>query len=243
MTDAFSPVLHRLDHAVRWRAVHPTKPVPPPYEILTRYSKPPEELVAKSKRKLEKLVAAANVKEGIIPPKTRHSWLLTHSKSVPPKVQSRKRTRNEIKPLSGLDVGALLGSKPKKPKITPGNPVPEFKQALDAAESMEGIRDAADQLSSIIKTQIKESFGDIAYPRAIEELRVMREELIQMEEPGIFNDFVRELKRQLLAEELGGDRREMWEEVRKNRLGLIEKRSSEQSNVEEEEARAFLSSR
>jgi len=66
MTDTYSPILHRIDQAVRWRAVHPTEPIPPPYEILTRYSKPPEELVAKSKRQLEKLVAAADVKKGTI---------------------------------------------------------------------------------------------------------------------------------------------------------------------------------
>ncbi len=64
MADTYSPVLHRLDQAVRWRAVHPTKPVPPPYEILIRYSKPPEELVTKSKRRLEKLVTTASVKKG-----------------------------------------------------------------------------------------------------------------------------------------------------------------------------------
>lgn len=64
MSDTYSPILHRLDQAVRWRAVHPIEPVPPPYEILTRYSKPPEGLVAKSKRQLEKLVAAADVKKG-----------------------------------------------------------------------------------------------------------------------------------------------------------------------------------
>lgn len=64
MTDTFSPILHRIDQAVRWRAVHPTEPIPPPYEILTRYSQPPEEAVSRSKRKLEKLMAAADVKKG-----------------------------------------------------------------------------------------------------------------------------------------------------------------------------------
>lgn len=78
--ETYSPVLHRLDQAVRWRAVHPTEPVPPPYEILTRYSKPSEELVAKSKRKLEKLVNAASVKKGEIPSIcTRPTILLTPS--------------------------------------------------------------------------------------------------------------------------------------------------------------------
>lgn len=64
ITDSYSPVLHRLDQAVRWRAVHPNEPIPPVYEILTRYSKPPEQLVAKAKRQLEKLVVAADVKKG-----------------------------------------------------------------------------------------------------------------------------------------------------------------------------------
>ena len=171
--------------------------------------------------------------------------LTNHHHPVPLKVQSRKRTRNEIKPLSGLNVSALLGTnnKPKNPKITPQNPIPEFKQALDAAESPDGIRSAATQFASIIKTRITESFGDIAYPRAIEELRVMREELIETEEPSVWNEFIRELKGELLGGELGGERREMWRMIRKERLGLIEKRTSEQSRVGEEEARAFLSVR
>ena len=224
MSDTYSPVLHRIDQAVRWRAVHPTEPVPPPYEILTRYSNPPEDLVAGAKRKLEKLIATADVKK------------------VPPKVQSRKRNRNEIKPLSGLDVGALLGNnKPKKLKITRENPIPEFRQALDNAESVEAIRDAVKQLSGIIEAQIRDSFGDIAYGKAVEELSTMRSEMIEMEEPEAYNEVVRGLKGKLLGEELGGDRREMWSEIRRNKLGLIERKSSDKSGVEEEEARAFLS--
>ena len=74
MTETYSPVLHRIDQAVRWRAVHPNEPVPPPYEILTRYSNPPNELVAYSKRQLEKLMMAANVKKGIIHPHRRVSY-------------------------------------------------------------------------------------------------------------------------------------------------------------------------
>lgn len=226
MNDTYSPILHRMDQAVRWRAVHPTEPVPPPYEILTRYSNPPEKLVAGAKRKLEKLIAAADVKK------------------VPPKVQSRKRNRNEIKPLSGLDVGALLGNnKSKKIKITRENPIPEFKQALDTADSEEASRDAVKQLSTVIEAQIKDSFGDIAYGKVVEELGVMRSEMIEMDEPGLYNGFVKTLKGKLLGEELGGDRRDMWYEIRKNKLGLIEKKSSDYSSVDEEEANAFLSSK
>jgi len=64
ITDTFSPVLHRIDQAVRWKAVRPAEPVPPPYQILIRYTKPPTGLVANSKRQLEKLIAVADVKKG-----------------------------------------------------------------------------------------------------------------------------------------------------------------------------------
>lgn len=71
MNETYSPILHRIDQAVRWRAVHPNEPIPPPYEILTRYCNPPDALVADSKRQLEKLMVAANVKKGIIHPHKR----------------------------------------------------------------------------------------------------------------------------------------------------------------------------
>lgn len=64
MSETYSPVLHRIDQAIRWRAVSPNEPIPPPHAILLKCSKPPEELVIGSKRKLELLVSAADVKKG-----------------------------------------------------------------------------------------------------------------------------------------------------------------------------------
>ncbi|KAL9121537.1 MAG: hypothetical protein Q9187_001908 [Circinaria calcarea] len=224
MTDTFSPVLHRIDQAVRWRAVYPGEPIPPPYDILTKHSKPPEELQRNARRDLEKVVAVADVKK------------------VPPKLKGRKKNRDQVKPMSGLNVDELLGRK-KKVKISRDNAIPDFRQMLDNAEDPNAIQDAANQLSSIIEAQIQDSFGDNGYGPALEELRVLREELIEMEEPGIYNKFITGLKRKLLAEELGGDRREMWWEIRKTRLGLIDKKASPQSDLTEEEAKQFLSSR
>ena len=163
--------------------------------------------------------------------------------SVPPKAKSRKRARNEVKPLSGLDVGALLGSKQKKIKLSKENAIPEFRQTLDKAESLDIIKDAAKQLSMIIESQIKDSFADQAYQSALEKLRVLREEMIETEEPGAYNDFVKILKKKLSGEELNGDRREMWWHIKKEKLGLIPKSVSSPSNVTDDEAKEFLSSR
>ena len=160
---------------------------------------------------------------------------------VPPKVQGRRRNRNEVKPLSGLNVEALLGGIKKKVKVSAENTIPGFRQLLDGTESVDGIRDAANQLGNVIENRIKDSFGDIAYGRAIEEMNTMREEMIELEEPDIYNNFVQDLKRKLVAEELSGNRREFWWEMRKAKLGLISKTTSEASNVTEEEVRAVSS--
>ncbi|KAL8929754.1 MAG: hypothetical protein Q9172_000311 [Xanthocarpia lactea] len=220
MTETFSPVLHRIDQAVRWRAVHPTEPVPPPYEILVRYSNPPEVLVNQSKRRLEKLIAAADVKK------------------VPPKVQGRRRNRNEVKPLSGLNVEALLGGDKKKAKVSAQNAIPDFRRLLDSADSIEAIRGAAHQLGNIIEARIKDSFGNIAYPRALEEIKTLREEMTEIEEPEVFNSFAKQLKRKLLSEELGGNRKDFWWEYRKSKLGLIDNNVAAASNATEEDAKS-----
>ncbi|GFN17841.1 ATP-dependent DNA helicase II subunit 2 [Aspergillus tubingensis] len=220
--DSFSPVLHRIDSAVRHRAIHPNDPIPPPAPVLTKFSHPPDDLVEKSKKYLDKLVAVSDVKK------------------VPPKTKGTKRSRETEKPLSGLDVDALLHQE-KRTKISPNNAIPEFKQTLSQAENIDTIKDAVKQMSTIIEDQIRHSLGDVNYPRVAEGLVVMREELIDYEEPALYNDFLKQLKEKLLKEELGGDRRELWWLLRRSKLGLIDKGESDRSEVEEEEAKAFIS--
>jgi ATP-dependent DNA helicase 2 subunit 2 len=160
-----------------------------------------------------------------------------YHQTVPPKTKGRKRQRETEKPLSGLDVDALLFQEPKRSKISAENAVPEFKQMLSRAESVDTIHDAVRQMAAIIENQIKHSLGDANYDRVIEGLGTMREELVDYEEPALYNEFLRVLKGKILAEELGGDRRELWWLVRKSKLGLIDRVTSERSEVSEEEAK------
>lgn len=114
--------------------------------------------------------------------------------------------------------------------------MPEFKQLLAATEEVSEIEDAAKQMGTIISTFVTESFGDDKYPRALECLGVMREELISLEEPGLYNTFMRGMKKKLLSGDMGGDRRDFWFKVRWGRLGLIDNKQSEVSDVTPEEA-------
>lgn len=62
--ESFSPLLHRIESAVRYRAVHPDNPVLEPPEVLTKFAHPGEELVKKSASFLEDLISKADVKKG-----------------------------------------------------------------------------------------------------------------------------------------------------------------------------------
>lgn len=62
--DTYSPVLHRIHQAIRLRATRPDEPIPPPAEVLVKYSNPPEDLVRASKKQLAALFKAADVKKG-----------------------------------------------------------------------------------------------------------------------------------------------------------------------------------
>jgi len=64
MDNVFTPLLHRINQVIRFRAVHPNEPVPPPYEILTKYMNPPDELMEKAMKCAEKVREVADVKKG-----------------------------------------------------------------------------------------------------------------------------------------------------------------------------------
>lgn len=132
---------------------------------------------------------------------------------------------------------ALLNLEPARSKISTENAVPEFKQTLSRATNIEAIQDAVQQMAIIIESQITHSLAHSNYDRVVEALGTMREELVDYEEPTMYNDVIVSLKEKMLAEKLGGDRKELWWAIRKNKLGLIEKDEVDSSMVEDDEAR------
>lgn len=172
--------------------------------------------------------------------------MLTDVFTVPEKASGRFRRGQPEKPSSGFDVDSVLnkGLDRKKNKISKDNSIPEFKQALrhrlGAANKDEELENAVKDMAQIVQSLIKESMGDKDYARAQENIGVMREQCIEFEISQVYNDFLRDLKKQISSGALGGDRREMWSKYimwpAQGRLGLITKRQSESSDVTEEEA-------
>ncbi|KOS19437.1 ATP-dependent DNA helicase II subunit 2 [Escovopsis weberi] len=208
--DVYNPAIHRINHAVKHRAMHPDAPLPDTPPVLLKFASPPEGLVARGQSKIDSLIKAAGVKK--------------------------------VQPLSGLDVDALLGEEPRD-RISPENAIPDFKHALAAAKEISEIQDISKQMDAIVRSLITDSFGDMKYNQAFECIGVMRDELSNLEEPGLYNEFARSLKSSILAGDLGGDRRDFWFQLRRANLGLIDKGQSEVSAVTSEEAREFFKSR
>ncbi|KAH6654350.1 SPOC like C-terminal domain-containing protein [Truncatella angustata] len=225
--DAYSPALHRINQVVRHRAIHHDKPVPPIPPILLKYAMPDQELVETAKSRLEDLIAVAEIKK------------------VPPKATGKRRRQEQkgVKPISGLDVDALLREPAnKRTKVDPDNAIPSFKQMMDASEEESVFADAAKQMGDVIRQLLTNNMGGVNDDRAIENLGVFREYMINFEEPKLYNDFLKGFKSQLLSGALGkesGGGREFFRKMRFSKLGLIDDVISDVSKVTSEDAAKF----
>jgi len=139
------------------------------------------------------------------------------------------------KPLSGLDVEALL-NREKRDKISPSNTIPEFKQMLASPADDSVIHDAATQISNIIRMHITNSTGKQNYEEVKADMKTFREYMIEFETPEIWNDFIRDFKKRLLKGELGPDRKDFFLSLKWNHLGLIDEKALEMSDVTDNEA-------
>jgi hypothetical protein len=108
-------------------------------EVLTKYSHPPPELVKGSEKVVKNLIEAFNVKKGSPPAPPQSS-----KRKVPPKKLAKRKRVDDIKPVSGLDIEAILAkgassSENKRPrlegKIGSEDPAKDFKTLIENEEN------------------------------------------------------------------------------------------------------------
>nr|ABW87766.1 ATP-dependent DNA helicase II [Cryphonectria parasitica] len=229
LDDLYSPIIHRVNQAIRARAVDEQGAVEPIPPVLLKYSRPPEKLLKRANPEIEALIEAADVKK------------------APEKLKGKRKGESgqETRAISGFDAGAsiLAAREKKKVKISKENAIPDFKQLLRSLATVntdEAIETAMKDMAQIVFSLIKESFGDRNYDQALENIGVMREQMVGLESPKLYNSFLEELKSKVNSKALGGDRRDMWAKIRwSGRLGLITRDQSETSDVTKEDAFNF----
>lgn len=234
--ETFSPAIHRINQAIRHRAIYPaSEGIEEPAAVLTQWDHPPEELADKSTKKLKKLIAAAAIKKGTIVQICGRD--LTNEILVEEKKKG-KRGKDTVKPLSNLNIDDLLSSAKRPMKISSNNAIPEFKQMIRSAEN-DVIEDAVKQLGVITCAQIsKTSIDGNGFEIAVSYIKVMRKNTMELEIPEAFNEFIEDLKKRVTQKGLirDGDEREFWTKIRSNRLGLIKAAESSFSSITEDEA-------
>jgi ATP-dependent DNA helicase 2 subunit 2 len=231
MQDTYSPVVNRINQALRHRATHPNGKMPTPYDVLTRYTKPPAELLAASSKHLAALVAEADIKAGESNDVNRPRRLTT---LVPPKQKGRKRKRDDGQPISGLDVASLLQAE-NRTHIDPRNAIAEFKQQMNRATSRD-IPDLAQQMQAIIETTIRESIGNLNYARALNYIEAFRDGMEEMEEPDVYNRWAASLKKKIMEGRMNGERSEMWLKIAAGKLDVAMQVADETEGAQVTEA-------
>ncbi|KAJ6259432.1 ATP-dependent DNA helicase II subunit 2 [Drechslerella dactyloides] len=211
--DIFSPLLHRVQQVIRARATAPDENTLPDINpVLVSYST--ISAILEGEEELARLKQVADVH------------------LVPAKAKGRKIGRE--KPLSGLDVTKLLEERTKAQRIHKDNPVPEFRQMIRSVQREQDIQPLVKQMGDIIKAIIQESVADLQYPQAVECLKVLRDECLDLDVFELYDTFIRELKTSL-----EGDRRDFWSRVRKEKLGLVLPSEDERSTVTPEDSSKF----
>jgi ATP-dependent DNA helicase 2 subunit 2 len=99
-------------------------------------------------------------------------------------------------------------------------------------------------MESVIKDVITKSYADTSYDKAIKALQAYRSEAIdvrlfvtvlmifQLDEPRQFNEYLQSLKEDLLAGKLNGNRRDFWNRMKSEKIGLITFEESEVDQIE-----------
>jgi hypothetical protein len=100
------------------------------------------------------------------------------------------------------------------------------------------------EMESVIKDVITKSYADTSYDKAIKAVQAYRSEAIdvrlfttvlmifQLDEPRQFNEYLQSLKEDLLAGKLNGNRRDFWNKMKSEKIGLITFEESEVDQIE-----------
>lgn len=117
--DSYNPSIHRINHAIKQRAVCPDADVPEIKPILLRFSSPPEDLIAKVQERIDALVEAAEVKKGKPPRPPAAEHRLTTIKFLRRRRAGGAKKLSSPSPVSTL---TLSSGKRRRAKYQPTMP-------------------------------------------------------------------------------------------------------------------------
>ncbi|XP_065844073.1 X-ray repair cross-complementing protein 5-like [Oscarella lobularis] len=233
----FNPVLQRIYQCIQHRALNPDDPLPEVDPLIADCLKMPSAIVAASELATEKIRAAFPLEK--IEKKAKRTttaatmWKDTGSLDLDNPAPLPKQAR--LGDADDLSMAGLAKSQVKE--VGTVDPVGDFNSLVNMKD-VDLFDEAFGQMKKRVCQLIFDSLGDQYHGKAMECLKALRDAAVKFREPGKFNEFLIELKEQLIA----GRGTIFWVKIKDEKVSLITTAEANDSSVSAEKAREFLSS-
>ncbi|XP_062604717.1 X-ray repair cross-complementing protein 5-like [Saccostrea cucullata] len=223
----FNPYFQRLYQCLQHRALEPHEPLPELSPLIANSLKPPQEVVTRCEAQCDKIkelfkLEVVKKKED----KTGENMFKQKEEEEP--------SSKKIKLDDDLGGGLAGMTKADVTEVGTVTPVDDFITLINQRDA-DRFEEASKQMQQRVEQLVTDSFGPQFYGKASDCLKALREQSVKKSEPTLYNNFMKKFKDFLIEK----GRRDFWELIVDEKLGLITKTESEDSRVTLEEAKAF----
>ncbi|XP_041471452.1 X-ray repair cross-complementing protein 5-like [Lytechinus variegatus] len=232
--NTLNPYTQRLCQCLMYRALNPEEALPGIERAMDAFLQPCRAVAVQCEPQVERMrelfkLEKAKAKEAV----TGDSMWKASNDGDGTEEPANKKARlddavNGDLSMAGMARGVIT-------EVGTVDPVGDFKTIISQKDE-DRFKEAAEQMGKRILLLVKESFGSQLYGKAMDCLRVYREQAIQLSEPESFNNYLRKLKDEL-KELLKVD---FWQDLTKDGLTLIDVTEASDSTVSKEEAEKFI---
>ncbi|XP_065898118.1 X-ray repair cross-complementing protein 5-like [Dysidea avara] len=233
----FNPLILRTFQCIQHRALNPGTTLPKLDPLIDNYLRPNEAIVANCTdqiQRLKDLFPLVKVEEKKTKTTAADVWKTGPELDLDAE-RPAKRPRTEDGEQTDFSMASL--AKGEITEVGTVDPVSDY-QTLLGNKLVDNYEDASRQLQAVIMKLVKESFGDVYYDKALECVRVLREEAIKHEEADMFNDFLRKMKDDFLGTRYSA----FWDKVAQEGISLITSSECSDNGVSDAESKSFIES-
>ncbi|XP_023933350.1 X-ray repair cross-complementing protein 5 [Lingula anatina] len=227
----FNPHLQRLYQCLQHKALNPDDPLPELSPIIADYLKPPQEVLTNCQSHVEKLKEVFPLKVVVKKKEEVSAKSMFQDKPIGDVPASKKPK---------LDDGALGDMKQldkvKVTKVGTVTPVEDYWAMLRRKDE-DMFEEACKQLETVIIDIIMGSFGAQSYPKAMECMKALREAALKHLEPGVFNKFFTQFKKEMEHY----NKMDLFEMAKNSGLRLIDNEECEESTYSKDAVAEFMS--
>ncbi|XP_047342319.1 ATP-dependent DNA helicase 2 subunit KU80 [Impatiens glandulifera] len=226
-----NPILERFYRHLELKTKFPDAAIPPLDDTLKKITEPGPETISRCGPVLDEFCRLFQLKDN--PKMKKSAKRLRHKPSESDEEREIKRNANAGET---VNYKGSLSVVLKVEEIGELNPVQDFEAIMSRRDSPEWVNKAINGMKAKIIQLVENSSEIDTYQKAMECLNALRKGCIAEQEPGQFNDFIREVYK--LCQEK--DRKSFCELMTSRGISLITKSEANDSDVKEEEAKSFM---